>query len=342
VKNFTRTALRGIASAKLHHSIELINPHLYAVEERIREQARAFDPAIEGYISYAVGSSGKRLRPALALLSGASTGTLCPSHIDLAVTLELIHLASLIHDDIMDGADIRREKPTVNAKWGNTLAVLLGDCLFAHALKLAAAFPNSEITRRIAQAASDVCSGEIIQTQRRYDLNLAVDEYFQIIEMKTAALFAAAAELGAFISGSSPEIITAMKTFGRKIGTAYQMYDDCLDIAGSEDNAGKTLGSDLRKGKLTLPVIYLLQSADKEEHHRFSQILLKGASEELDMLGAEVVRRGALRKAVERTKCLVLEAQEGLSVAPVNKYSLAMKDIGDFLTNIVGQFAIAA
>jgi octaprenyl-diphosphate synthase len=342
VKSFTRTALRGIASAKLHRSIELINPHLYTVEERIREQARAFDPAIEGYISYAVGSSGKRLRPALALLSGASTGTLCPSHIDLAVTLELIHLASLIHDDIMDGADIRRERPTVNAKWGNTLAVLLGDCLFAHALKLAAAFPNSEITRRIAQAASDVCSGEIIQTQRRYDLNLAVDEYFQIIEMKTAALFAAAAELGAFISGSSPEVITAMKEFGRKIGTAYQMYDDCLDIAGSEDSAGKTLGSDLRKGKLTLPVIYLLQSVDKEEHHRFSQILLTGSSEELDNLGVEVVRRGALRRAVETTKCLVLEAQEGLAVAPVNKYSLAMKDIGDFLTNIVDQFAIAA
>jgi octaprenyl-diphosphate synthase len=342
VKIFTRNALRGIAAAKLQHSIELINPHLYAVEERIREQARAFDPAIEGYISYAVGSSGKRLRPALALLSGAATGTICPSHIDLAVTLELIHLASLIHDDIMDGAEIRREQPTVNAKWGNTLSVLLGDCLFAHALKLAAAFPNSEITRRIAQAASDVCSGEIIQTQRRYDLNLALDEYFQIIEMKTAALFAAAAELGALISGASPEVITAMKTYGLKLGTAYQMYDDCLDIAGTEDNAGKTLGSDLRKGKLTLPVIYLLQSVDKEEHHRFSQILLTGTPDELDMVSAEVIRKGALRRAVGTTKQIVHEAQQELKVASVNKYSLAMRDIGDFLANIVDQFAIAA
>ena len=143
----------------------------------------------------------------------------------------------------MDGADIRRDQPTVNAKWGNTLAVLLGDCLFAHALQLAAAFPNNAICRRIAHAAKDVCSGEIIQTQRRFDLNLTIDDYFQVIEMKTAALFAVATELGAFISEASPEVITAMKAYGLKLGTAYQIYDDCLDLAGSEEKAGKTLGT---------------------------------------------------------------------------------------------------
>jgi len=342
VKFLTRTTLQDITATKFRHSIEVINPHLYAVEERIREQARAFDPAIEGYIDYACGSSGKRLRPALALLSGAATGTICPSHIDLAVIVELIHLASLIHDDIMDGAEVRHEQPTVNAKWGNTLAVLLGDCLFAHALKLAAGFQNSEICRRIAHAATDVCSGEIIQTQRRYDLNLSLTEYFQIIEMKTATLFAAAAELGALISGASPEAITAMKTYGLKLGTAYQMYDDCVDIAGTEEKAGKTLGSDLRKGKLTLPILYLLQSADKQEHHHFSQVLLTGTSAELNMVSTEIIRRGALRKAVKTTKQVVERAQAELKHTPVNKYSLAMKDIGVFLTNIIDQLAIAA
>ena len=256
MKIFTKSALGGLGTPKLRRAVELINPHLYTVEERIREQARAFDPAIEGYLAYACGSSGKRLRPTLALLSGAATGNVCPSHVDLAVTLELIHLATLVHDDIMDSAEVRREQETVNAKWGNTLAVLLGDCLFAHAMKLAAAFPNSEICRRIAHAATDVCAGEIIQTQRRFDLNLTIGEYFQVIEMKTAALFAIATELGAFISEASPEVITAMKVYGLKLGTAYQIYDDCLDIAGTEEKAGKTLGSDLRKGKLTLPVLY--------------------------------------------------------------------------------------
>jgi octaprenyl-diphosphate synthase len=342
VKIFTKSGLGGLGAPKLRRAVELINPHLYTVEERIREQARAFDPAIEGYLAYACGSSGKRLRPTLALLSGAATGNICPSHVDLAVILELIHLATLVHDDIMDSAEVRREQATVNAKWGNTLAVLLGDCLFAHAMKLAAAFPNSEICRRIAHAATEGCAGEIIQTQRRYDLNLTIGEYFQVIEMKTAALFATAAELGAFISEASPEVITAMKVYGLKLGTAYQIYDDCLDIAGTEEKAGKTLGSDLRKGKLTLPVLYLLQMVDRDEHHRFSEVLIRSNTEELDTLAEEVVRRGALRRAVDTTKRLVEEAQSELQRTPVNKYSLAMQDIGDFLSNIVDQFAAAA
>ena len=342
VKNFTKLALNGQGASKLQRAVELINPYLYIVEERIREQAKAFDPAIEGYFQYACGSSGKRLRPILTLHSGAATGTMRTSHVDLAVIVELIHLATLVHDDIMDGADIRREQATVNSKWGNTLAVLLGDCLFAHALKLAAAFPNNAICRQIAHAAKEVCSGEIIQTQRRFDLNLTINEYFQVIEMKTASLFAVATELGAFISEANPDVITAMKGYGLKLGTAYQIYDDCLDIAGSEEKAGKSLGSDLRKGKLTLPVLYFLQMVEPDEHHRFSEVLLRVNADELDGLAEEVVRRGALRRAVEMTKRLVEEAQLELKGLPVTKYSRAMQDIGDFLSNVVDQFAVAA
>src|SRR5271170_7868652 len=205
------------AARQVKATFELINAQLYSVEERIRQQARAFDPAVEGYVAYAVESHGKRLRPALALLAGGATGNICPSHLDLAVILELIHAATLVHDDILDGADKRRGQPTANAKWGNTISVLLGDCLFAHALKLSAGFPDGEISRRIASAASDVCSGEILQTQRRFDLNLGAADYYKMIEMKTAALFAAAAELGAFINEASPEIIEAMKIFGLKL-----------------------------------------------------------------------------------------------------------------------------
>jgi octaprenyl-diphosphate synthase len=342
VNLFTKSALRSLATNQLQPAIDLINTHLYAVEERIREQARAFDPSVQGYVDYACGSSGKRLRPALALLSGGAAGTICPSHVDLATILELIHVATLVHDDIMDSADIRRRRPTPNAKWGNTVAVLLGDCLFAHALKLATSFPNSEISRRIAHAATEVCSGEIIQTQRRYDLNLTIPEYLRIIEMKTAALFATAAELGAFLSEASPEIITALRIYGLRLGTAYQIYDDCLDIAGNEDRAGKTLGSDLRKGKPTLPVLYLLQTVNRNEHRRFSEILLHSEPDELDRLAEEVVNRGCLRRAVDATKELVADAKSELQRVPVNKYTLALHDVGDFLVNTVDQFAAAA
>src|SRR5829696_6145492 len=246
-------------------TLEPINSQLYSVEERIRQQARAFDPAVEGYVAYAIESSGKRLRPAAALLAAGATGHIGPSHLDLAVVVELIHAATLIHDDILDGADKRRGQPSANAKWGNAISVLLGDCLFAHALKLSTSFQNGEIGRRIAQAASEVCSGEIIQTQRRFDLKLSVPDYYKIIEMKTGALFAVATELGAFLNEAAPSVIAALRTFGLRLGTAYQIYDDVVDLAGDEAKAGKSLGSDLRKGKLTLPVLYLLQNADVAE-----------------------------------------------------------------------------
>src|SRR5581483_12228455 len=212
-KFFTKLAIQATnAPQPIKAAFDLINTQLYSVEERIRQQARAFDPAVEGYIAYACESSGKRLRPALALLAGGATGNINSSHLDLAVVLELIHAATLVHDDIMDGAEKRRGQPTANAKWGNSISVLLGDCLFAHALKLSTSFPDGEVSRRIASAASDVCSGEIIQTQRRFDLKLSIADYYRIIEMKTAALFAAAAELGAYINEASPEVISAMKT----------------------------------------------------------------------------------------------------------------------------------
>ncbi|MEI7864458.1 MAG: polyprenyl synthetase family protein, partial [Chthoniobacterales bacterium] len=208
------------AAAQFKQTFELINTHLYSVDERIRAQARAFDPAIEGYVSYVCGSGGKRLRPALALLAGGATGKISSSHVDLAVILELIHIATLVHDDIMDGADRRRDQPTANAKWGNAITVLLGDALLAHAMRLATNFSETEVVRRIADAAGEVCTGEIIQTQRRFDLKLSAADYFRIVEMKTAALFAAAAELGAFLSETTPGKIGALKQFGLKLGTA--------------------------------------------------------------------------------------------------------------------------
>jgi octaprenyl-diphosphate synthase len=326
------------AAGNIKKSLELINTQLYSVEERIAQQARAFDVAVEPYVSYAVESSGKRLRPALALLAGGATGDINSSHLDLAVVVELIHAATLVHDDIMDGAEKRRAQPTVNAKWGNAISVLLGDCLFAHALKLSTNFPNGEVSRRIASAASDVCSGEIIQTQRRFDLKLGVADYFRIIEMKTAALFAAASELGAFINEAPPEIITAMKTFGLRFGTAYQIYDDCLDLAGSEENAGKTLGTDLQKGKLTLPILHLLQSASPAERHRYSEMILRSDEDDAVSLAEAAKKSGSLDFAISTTERMLREAQQQVTLLPSNKYSDALNAVSGSLIDVIGQF----
>lgn len=338
MKSFTKLDRKN-APKSIKQAFELINVQLYSVEERIRQQAREFDPAVEGYVSYAIESSGKRLRPALALLAGGATGEINNSHLDLAVVLELIHAATLVHDDIMDGADKRRGQPTANAKWGNSLSVLLGDCLFAHALKLSTNFSNSEVSRRIASAASDVCSGEIIQTQRRFDLKLSVADYYRIIEMKTAALFAAATELGAFINEASPEIISAMKTFGLRLGTAYQIYDDCLDIAGTETTAGKTLGTDLRKGKLTLPILHLLQNATPAEHHRLSEAILHGGDEAIASLTTLARENGALRSAILTAQKMLRDAQAQIELLPTNKYRDGLREICESLVGMIGQFA---
>lgn len=343
MKNFTKlenTTDTMDKTQALKSTFELINAQLYSVEERIRQQARAFDPAVEGYVAYAVESHGKRLRPALALLAGGATGNINSSHFDLAVILELIHAATLVHDDILDGADKRRGQPTANAKWGNAISVLLGDCLFAHALKLSTSFQNGEISRRIAHAASEVCSGEIIQTQRRFDLKLSVPDYYKIIEMKTAALFAAACELGALINEAAPEVIDALRIFGLQLGTAYQIYDDVLDLAGDEAKAGKTLGSDLRKGKLTLPVLHLLQISDEAERHRLSEIILNGDEADIMALAEKAIAAGAVKSAIATGRKMLREAENRLQIIPENKYREALSGLVTTLDRMIGQFVV--
>ena len=346
MKHFTKSETsapdvsKGVnKTAALKHTFELINSELYAVEERIRAQARAFDPAVEGYVAYALESTGKRLRPALALIAGGATGGIGPDHFDLAVVVELIHAATLVHDDILDSADTRRGQPTANAKWGNSLSVLLGDCLFSHALKLASGFRSGEMMRRMAEAASEVCSGEIIQTQRRFDLKLSVPDYYRIIEMKTGALFAVATELGAFLNEATPSVIAAMRTFGLKFGTAFQIYDDVLDLAGDEASAGKSLGSDLRKGKLTLPILYLLQHSEPTDRDRICEIILGGNDEEIATLVRKAITTGAVNNAVLTARRMLRETELQLKVVPANKYHDALKGLIGTLDGMLGQFA---
>ena len=314
-----------------------VQAQLDEVDRRIAAQTRAFDPAIEGYVAYAIGGGGKRLRPLVALLSGGATGSLGAGHLDLAVIVELIHLATLVHDDIMDEAERRRSQPTVNARWGNSLSVLLGDVLFAHALNLSTDFDDSSISRRIARTATEVCSGEMIQTQRRFDLQLSREEYFRIIGMKTGSLFACAAELGAVISGASEPIVRRMRSYGQKIGTAYQIYDDCLDIAGTEDETGKTLGTDLRKGKLTLPVLTLLESASAFDRERCCALVLEGKLEEVTALLQNSPTNGALGAAIETGSELIREAQSELGSLKTNRWVDALFGLGEALVELLEQ-----
>ena len=317
---------------------QLVLPQLQQVETRILEQAASFDPAVEGYISYALGSRGKRLRPLLALLAGGATGKITTSHVDLAVVVELIHLATLVHDDVMDGAERRRAQPTVNARWGNALSVLLGDCLFAHALNLSAGFDNVEISRGIARAAREVCSGEIIQTQRCFDLKLPVDEYLRIVRMKTGSLFSAAAEFAAVLNGVDPTMGESLRDFGMKFGAAYQIYDDCLDVAGDERNTGKTLGTDLRTGKLTLPILALLKTLSEFERERCCSFIVEGKTDEVARLLRSPAAEEALNESIQVGQDLVREAESDLSSLPANEHVDALFSMTKGLQELLEEF----
>jgi octaprenyl-diphosphate synthase len=250
-----------------------VEPFLDAVHGRLAQQVNEFDAAIGPYAEYALTGNGKQLRPALVALSANALGKPDDTHVTAAVIIEMVHLATLVHDDVMDEAEIRRGRPTLATNWGNEIAVLFGDCLFAQALKLAASFPTPEVCRAVAMATNTVCSGEILQTQHRRDFNFSRAEYFRVLEMKTAELFALSCDLAAFLSGATTVQRTALRQFGLDFGTAYQIYDDCVDLFGSEAAAGKSLGTDLAKGKLTLPILLLLERASERDRARLKQLI---------------------------------------------------------------------
>jgi octaprenyl-diphosphate synthase len=314
---------------------ELVRPDLEKVEIAIRGQVRDFDSAVEPYIAYICNTSGKRIRPALAILIGGAAGGVNDDHRKIGVILELIHMATLVHDDIIDGAIARRSMPTANAKWGNALAVLLGDALFSHALTLATDFNSIDICRKVGNAAREVCQGEILQTQRRFDLTLSKEEYFRVIEMKTGALFAAATSLAAAVSGLSESDQASLADYGMKLGTAYQIYDDCLDLVGSEEVVGKTLGTDLAKGKLTLPILNLLESASGSQRDIINKRILEEQEIDLPQLVGVSQYEEALEKAVGTALDLLEGCRMDLGVLPSSQYKDALVQITRFLESLL-------
>ena len=234
-----------------------LQPHLRALDAFLREQVAAFEPEIRAMADACIDTSGKRIRPALVFFSGWSDETVKPELVRVAAVIEMVHLATLVHDDIMDEADVRRARPTAAKQFGPEAAVLLGDALFSHALHLAAQFPTNAVCSAVAESTRKVCSGEIIQTLRRGTTEVSRADYFRVIDLKTAELFRVSCHLGALLGGAPAPVVTAVTKFGRSLGLAYQIYDDLADFFGTEQRIGKTLGTDLESGKLTLPLLEL-------------------------------------------------------------------------------------
>lgn len=289
-----------------------IAAELADAERIFQEELASRFPFVQHLVDHCADFQGKRLRPALVLLSGRACGRLTPAHSVIAAVVEMIHTATLVHDDILDEAMVRRHAATVNAEWGNETAVLLGDYLFTHAFHLAASLESTRACRWIGHATNKVCEGEMQQVHHRGNLDLDEASYFAIVEGKTAELTAVSCRLGASYAGASEPRIEAMDRYGRELGIAFQIADDVLDLWGDERVTGKSLGTDLEKQKLTLPLIYLLQLAAPGDAADVRRMLEQGHAESRKQLRPLLESTGAIERAWQCAKHHVKQALESL------------------------------
>jgi octaprenyl-diphosphate synthase len=322
------------------HLVEPVEPFLHAVAERLIRQVNDFDPQIVPYAQYALNGNGKHLRPTLVALAANSIGKISDAHVTAAVIIEMVHLATLVHDDVMDEAEIRRGQLTLAANWGNEIAVLFGDCLFAQALKLAASFPTPEVCRAVAMATNTVCTGEILQTQHRRNFQLSRREYFRVIEMKTAELFTLSCDLAAFLGIAKPEQRAALREFGAAFGTAYQVYDDCVDLFGTESEAGKSLGTDLAKGKLTWPLLLAWERANSSDKARLENLIENWRPENLPGVNELLARYETFEPSLEVIAKFLEQARRALRILPESDGRAGLFHLADFLAQQTGALTV--
>jgi octaprenyl-diphosphate synthase len=305
-----------------------------AVNEVIRERmASRHAPRIPEVTAHLVEAGGKRLRPMLVLAAARLCGYEGRHHVSLAATVEFIHTATLLHDDVVDESAQRRGRPTANLLWDNKSSVLVGDYLFARAFQLMVEPGNLRVLSILSDASATIAEGEVLQLSAAQDLRTSEDVYLQIVRGKTAALFAAATEAGAEIAGAEPEVVEALRDYGDALGIAFQMADDLLDYEGDAGATGKNIGDDFRERKLTLPVIKAVAAADAEERAFWVRCIEKGRQEEGDLAQALglLARHGALDATREAAFGWSATAKAALAKVPAHPVRDMLAEIADYV-----------
>jgi octaprenyl-diphosphate synthase len=274
---------------------------------------------------------GKMLRPAVLLLSAKATGRLTPVHHTLAAVAEMVHIATLVHDDVLDEADERRRSPTVRTTAGNVAAILLGDYLISHAFHLCSGLDSQYASRRIGAATNTVCEGELLQNRRRGSDRLSESEYLDIVRRKTGTLTAVSCELGAYYAGARESVVDSMRAYGMSVGIAFQIIDDVLDIAGNQGEVGKTLGLDLMLGKLTLPAIHCLANANAGIAEALRSVLAGQCSPDAQRVRAWLEETGSVQYALRAAKRYVADAIRRLDVVPPGDARASLVGMAEFI-----------
>jgi len=306
---------------------------IQAVNVVIEESLHSEVALVNQVAHYIINSGGKRLRPILVLLAAGLFGKVTPQHHQLAAVVELIHTATLLHDDVVDESEKRRGQNTANALFGNAASVLVGDFVYSRAFQMMVAVQNMRVMEVLSNATNVIAEGEVLQLLNVHNADITDADYLQVIHYKTAKLFEAATRLGAIVSKASPEDELALSLYGMHIGTAFQLIDDVLDLSGNALAIGKNLGDDLSEGKPTLPLLYAMRNGNAEESKTIKHAIEHGGLEDLASVLNAVERTGALDhvRDIAASECAL--ASTAIAHFSDSAYKTALLALAEFSVN---------
>jgi octaprenyl-diphosphate synthase len=315
---------------------ELLTDDMTAVNSLITQRmASEHAPRIPEVTAHLVEAGGKRLRPLLTLASARMCGYDGPYHVHLAATVEFIHTATLLHDDVVDESNMRRGRKTANLLWDNKSSVLVGDYLFSRSFQLMVETGSLRVLDILANASATIAEGEVLQLTAAQDTNTTEETYFKVIRGKTAALFAAATEVGGVIASAPEDTVTALNTYGDALGISFQIVDDLLDYGGISQSLGKNIGDDFRERKLTLPVIKAIAKANDEERAFWDRVIAKGNQQDGDLEHAMALLQahGTLTETRDAAVFWGNKAKSALDALPNSKIRDLLGDLTDFVVS---------
>lgn len=301
-----------------------------AVNAVIRRQLHSEVPLVNQIAEYIISAGGKRLRPVLVLLMARACGYAGDKHHELAAVIEFIHTATLLHDDVVDESSLRRGRQTANALFGNAASVLVGDFLYSRAFQMMVAVDNARVMQIVADATNVIAEGEVLQLLNMHNPDVSEENYLQVIRSKTAKLFEAAAQLGVLIAGADDAAIEAAGEYGRSLGTAFQLIDDVLDYSGNASDIGKNVGDDLREGKPTLPLIYLMSHGTPEQRELVRSCIENGDEQHFDEILAAITTSGALDYTRQEAEKAAQRAATAIAGLPNSQFKDSLLQLSVF------------
>lgn len=316
--SFKNSSTSGKSASPVDILRNELGSDINALNDTILQRMQSPVPLINQLAAYIVAAGGKRLRPLLTLAIAKMLGYTGENHLKLAASVEFIHTATLLHDDVVDESDQRRGQASANAMFGNQASVLVGDFLFSRAFELMVETQNLDVLRILSNASAVIAEGEVMQLAATGDIELTRETYFTVIGAKTAALFAAAAEVGAVVASADTAIIQGVHNYGQSLGIAFQIADDVLDYRGTLDSMGKNSGDDFKEGKITLPILMAIEQATDEERAFWERTLGRLEQDENDFSHAQTLlqKYDCLEKSIAIALEKVIEAKEFLSILP--------------------------